>query len=197
MNQILNKKMSKKHFEIGDRVEAIDQDFKGVVVEIKLPNTVQIMTPDGFELPFRFEELIKVSNDISKTDMAHSMLSSRQKEADQIQIKSKLSRKRPKTTPPMEVDLHIEKLTNKPKGLSNYEILELQLTTAKRRLEFAFAKRISRIVFIHGVGQGVLRAELEFLLNKYEDIRYSDADYVKYGMGALEVNILQKGFSLL
>lgn len=197
MNQTPNKKMKTKHFEIGDWVEAIDQDFKGVVVEVKFPDTVQIATPDGFELPFHFDELIKVTNGISKMDMSQSMMSSNPKEADDARLRPKLSRKRPKTVPPMEVDLHIEKLTNKPKGLSNYEILELQLTTAKRRLEFAFTKRISRIVFIHGVGQGVLRAELEFLLNKYEDVRYSDADYVKYGMGALEVNILQKGFSLL
>lgn len=189
--------MKTKHFEIGDWVEAIDQDFKGVVVEVRFPDSVQIATPDGFELPFHFDELIKVSNSISKKDMALSMMSSNPKDADAINQRPKLSRKRPKTTPPMEVDLHAEKLTQKHKSLSNYEILELQLTTAKRRLEFAFAKRISRIIFIHGVGQGVLRAELEFLLNKYEDVRYSDADYAKYGMGALEVNILQKGFTLL
>jgi len=188
--------MRNKQFEVGDRVEAIDQNFKGVVVEVKLPDTVLIATPDGFELPFRLDELIKIPSDLSKIDYAKRM-NPFGLEKDEKVSRLKLSHKRPKTAPPMEVDLHVEKLTNKHKSLSNYEILELQLTTAKRRLEFAFAKRIPRIVFIHGVGQGVLRVELEFLLNKYEDVRYSDADYAKYGMGALEVNILQKGFTLL
>jgi hypothetical protein len=52
-------------------------------------------------------------------------------------------------------------------------------------------KRISRIVFIHGVGEGILKEELGYLLRRYDNLRYYDAEYQKYGLGATEVYIFQ------
>ena len=71
-------------------------------------------------------------------------------------------------------------------------MLTLQLETARRQLEFAIAQRIQRVVFIHGVGEGVLRTELEFLLGRYSNVTFYDAEYAKYGVGATEVYIYQK-----
>ena len=93
----------------------------------------------------------------------------------------------------VEVDLHIHQLTKTVKGMSNYEMLNLQLDTAKRQLEFAITKRIQKVVFIHGVGEGVLREELYTLFRRYENVKYYDADYRKYGLGATEVYIYQNG----
>jgi len=67
----------------------------------------------------------------------------------------------------------------------------LQIETAKRRLEFGFQNRIQRIVFIHGVGEGVLKLELEYLFKRYESLKFYDANYQKYGQGATEVYIFQ------
>jgi len=53
------------------------------------------------------------------------------------------------------------------------------------------AKRIQKIVFIHGVGEGVLKIELEYLFARYNNVKYYDANYQKYGLGATEVYILQ------
>ena len=47
-------------------------------------------------------------------------------------------------------------------------------------------------MFIHGVGEGVLRTELEFLLGRYPNVAFYDAEYAKYGVGATEVYIYQK-----
>ncbi|WP_367186917.1 Smr/MutS family protein [Maribacter confluentis] len=91
----------------------------------------------------------------------------------------------------MEVDLHINQLVKNPKQLDNYAILNLQLETAKRQLDFAIAKRIQKIVFIHGVGEGILKEELRYLFNKYGNIKYYDAEYQKYGLGATEVYVYQ------
>ena len=74
--------------------------------------------------------------------------------------------------------------------MDNFDMLNLQLETAKRKLEFAIQKRISKIVFIHGVGAGVLKTELHYLFNKYP-VKYYDASYQKYGLGATEVYIFQ------
>tara|TARA_R110002074_G_C12541922_1_gene665777 strand:- start:1122 stop:1406 length:285 start_codon:yes stop_codon:yes gene_type:complete len=91
----------------------------------------------------------------------------------------------------MEVDLHINQLVNSAKGMSNHDMLTLQLDTAKRKLDFAINKRIQKIVFIHGVGEGVLKMELEYLFGRYDNVKYYDANYQKYGLGATEVYIYQ------
>lgn len=91
----------------------------------------------------------------------------------------------------MEVDLHIHQLVQSTKGLSNFDMLNLQLDTAKRQLDFAIRKRIQKVVFIHGVGEGVLKEELHYLFKKYDNIKFYDAEYQKYGLGATEIYIYQ------
>ena len=75
--------------------------------------------------------------------------------------------------------------------MTNFDMLNLQLDTARRQLEFAIKKRIPKIVFIHGVGEGVLRQELETLISRYNNVQFYDADYKTYGLGATEVKIFQ------
>ena len=91
----------------------------------------------------------------------------------------------------MEVDLHIHQLVKSSKGMSNYDILNIQLETAKRQLDFAIRKRIQKVVFIHGVGEGILKEELHYLFKRYDNVKFYDADYQKYGLGATEVYIYQ------
>ncbi len=90
----------------------------------------------------------------------------------------------------MEVDLHAEKLVKSTRGMDNFDILSIQINTAKHKLEYCISKRISKLVLIHGVGDGVLKIELRYLLNNYP-VKYYDASYQKYGQGATEVYIFQ------
>ena len=46
------------------------------------------------------------------------------------------------------------------------------------------------IIFIHGVGEGVLKNELHYLFGRYP-VRFYDASYKKYGLGATEVYVYQ------
>ncbi len=180
--------------KIGDKVQGLDNDFEGVVVA-KQKSIVDVESPDGFVLRFRESELIPAIS--SQDAMRLSQVSPSQilaKEDFKPKKKTSLeSQKKRNKIPPMEVDLHIEKLVNHYKGMSNFEILNLQLDTAKRQLEFAKNKRIQRIVFIHGVGEGVLKEELYYLLRRFENLDFYDADYQKYGVGATEVYLYQKG----
>lgn len=91
----------------------------------------------------------------------------------------------------MEVDLHIHHLVKSSKGMTNHDMLTLQLDTARRQLEFAIKNRIQKIVFIHGVGEGVLKTELDYLFGRYNNVKFYDANYQKYGLGATEVYIYQ------
>jgi dsDNA-specific endonuclease/ATPase MutS2 len=104
---------------------------------------------------------------------------------------SNKEKKSKKENPIPEFDLHIEKLVKSYKAMSNYEILTLQSETAKKHIEFAIRNRIPKIVFIHGVGDGVLKSEIDFMLGRYDNITFQDANYQKYGLGATEIYFKQ------
>lgn len=86
----------------------------------------------------------------------------------------------------MEIDLHIEKLVSHTRGMTNFDMLNRQLEEAERCLEYGIEKGVYSIVFIHGIGEGVLKMELGSLFSRY-NLSYQDADYMRYGMGATEV----------
>jgi len=175
-------------FRIGDKVETLDDIVEGVVIGTS-KDGITIETMDGFLLRFPPEKLVKISpSNVIKVSNHEVAQVKAEMEAPK---KQKPTTRKPKerNAPKMEVDLHINQLTKSTKGMSNYEMLNLQLDTAKRQLEFAIKKRIQKVVFIHGVGEGVLREELYYLFRRYENVKYYDADYRKYGLGATEVYI--------
>ena len=179
-------------FNKGDKVSVLDDAIDGVVVEVK-NNEVTIETSEGFSMTFFVNELIKTNNtsDLYKNNGSHN-LNEVKKEKEIPQPRSFVKEKKnSKEIPAPEFDLHIEKLVKNFRGMSNYDILTLQSETAKRHVEFAIRNRIPKIVFIHGVGEGVLKAELDFLLGRYDNIVFRDANYQKYGVGATEVLIKQ------
>ena len=172
----------------GDTVSAIDEDITGVVKEIN-GEEVWVLV-DGLELQFQKAELVIVKpfhDKIFNSQNLEAVL----KEKQSGKPKKIKSKKRSKEATVVEIDLHIHKLTSSTKGMSNFDMLNLQIDTAKHRLEHAIANRIPRLVFIHGVGEGVLRMELETLFWRYPEITFYDADFRKYGAGANEVYIYQ------
>ncbi|GIJ95061.1 hypothetical protein CAPN002_22790 [Capnocytophaga stomatis] len=173
--------------KIGDLVEVIDDTIQGKIVKIN-KDKITILTREGFELSFDKSEVVKIEKGnnlkINFFDLDNdSLLKNTEK-------KKKIISKKDKKIPPMEVDLHIHQLVASTKNMTNHEMLTLQIETARRQLEFAIEKRIQRVVFIHGVGEGVLRTELEYLLGRY-NVKFYDAEYSKYGIGATEVYIFQ------
>lgn len=176
-------------FSIGDTVETIDDTIQGTVTAISGP-MITMESNDGFVMNFSSHELVKISDDIKVSNYEIA----RVKSEKESQKKKKTQTVKPKerNAPKMEVDLHIHKLTKSTKGMSNHEMLNLQVDTAKRQLDFAIRKRIQKVVFIHGVGEGVLKEELMYLFGRYNHIKLYDADYQKYGLGATEVYIYQK-----
>ena len=175
-------------FQIGDRVEVLDEKLSGEVVAVS-NSEITIESEDGFMMKYAPNELVKISesNTIRVTNFEVAQIKA---EKENTKRKSKLIAKpKERNAPKMEVDLHINQLVKSPKGMSNHEILNLQMETAKRQLEFAMRKRIQKVVFIHGVGEGVLKEELNFLFGRYDNLKYYDADYQKYGIGATEIYI--------
>lgn len=88
-----------------------------------------------------------------------------------------------------EVDLHIERLVEDCTSLSNDEMLRVQLSYAIKCLDEAIVKGLGKLIFIHGVGQGILKKALCKELDAYSNVHYFDAPMSKYGVGATEVYI--------
>lgn len=178
--------MSSKSFHIGDKVELLDDNVAGVVTRVD-EDEVTFETSDGFEMKVPYALVVKTEGQLDVDLEDESLL---QKLKSDLNPKRKDPSQKPKRQQPaMEVDLHIHNIVDKTAQLSNFEMLNIQLEHSRKKIEFAIEKRIKRIVFIHGVGQGVLKAELHTLFRRYDQIEFYDADYQKYGLGATEIYI--------
>jgi hypothetical protein len=90
--------------------------------------------------------------------------------------------------PKQEIDLHIEQLVDNMRGLSNADIIKIQLNTLQRYLLLAIVHRQQRMVVIHGLGKGKLREEVHEILKQTPEVaRYKNEWSGRYGFGATEV----------
>lgn len=123
---------------------------------------------------------------ISASDLQKAMT---QKASSDFPRKQPIQKK-PRINPIIEVDLHINQLLDTTAGLSNSEMLEVQLDKFRRTIEENKNKKGQKIVFIHGKGEGVLRtAILNELKSKYKNFPVQDASFKEYGFGATMVTI--------
>lgn len=90
----------------------------------------------------------------------------------------------------IEVDLHIGELVDTTAGLSNADMLNLQVDEFRRVMDENLRKKGQKIVFIHGKGEGVLReALMKELRHRYKGHDVQDASFREYGFGATQVTI--------
>lgn len=93
-------------------------------------------------------------------------------------------RKAPET---IEVDLHINELIDNVIGLSNFEILSIQMKKFHQTMTEAIEKRAGKVIIIHGIGNGTLKSNIrESLTNQYK-LQFEDASFREYGFGATMV----------
>jgi hypothetical protein len=90
----------------------------------------------------------------------------------------------------IEVDLHINELLEDTRGLSNGDILKVQLDRFHQVMDENINNRGQKIVFIHGIGNGTLKHEVRRQLNsRYKKHNFQDASFREYGFGATMVII--------
>jgi len=191
------------YFNIGKKVAVLDDILKGVIVSLN-GQVVGIKDDDGMVYEYNQNELVVIEEDqhqLSKYSDINNPLFNDKLQDQKVKVSSF---KKENNEVILEVDLHINQLIKSTKGMDNFEMLSLQLETAKRKIEYAISKRISKIIFIHGViskriskiifihgvGEGVLKSELHYLFGRYP-VRFYDASYKKYGLGATEVYVFQ------
>lgn len=182
----------KNKFEIGDKVAVLDDTIEGVVVAVK-NDQITLRNDDDFELTYFVNELVKlhVSNDLENVFSSKSVREVLKDKAVKNTHKVNTEKRSKKDDFVLEVDLHIEKLISSSKGLSNFDMLNIQMEEVKRKVEFCIKNRLPKLVLIHGVGEGVLKTEIEYFLNRYDNISFQEASFRKYGLGATEIYFKQ------
>lgn len=104
--------------------------------------------------------------------------------------KAQPARKKEDPNAPLVVDLHIGELLDTTAGMSTSDILNYQLDVFRKTLREHAKEKGKKVVFIHGKGEGVLRAALiNELRYRFKPYTYQDASFQEYGYGATMITI--------
>ncbi|MCT4582315.1 MAG: hypothetical protein N4A35_12955 [Flavobacteriales bacterium] len=180
----------------GSKVRFLNEVGGGVVVNVISNFKVLVEDENGFDIECFIKDLVEEKNtkDYKLDGIEHNLAvqekvasESKEKQLEDFYQKTK-SLNRIETPEEIEVDLHIEELIETHKGMSNSQILEVQMANFRRELNVAIRKKVKRLIIIHGVGEGTLKAAIRNeLYESYPSIEHHDASYRKYGYGATEI----------
>lgn len=95
-----------------------------------------------------------------------------------------------KSNEPLVIDLHSYNLIDTTLGMSNKDMLDLQLAEVEKVMNQHRKPQDKgkEIIFIHGKGEGVLRkAVCDLIKHKYPRAEQRDASFQEYGFGATKV----------
>ena len=191
-----------EHFEKGQRVKFLNDVGLAVVLRME-GELVVVEDEDGFERSVERRELIaalepeveadKYGNTIPDIatllaqDVGEKRMRELQKEFE-VRYQNSQATSMARRDVHMEVDLHIHELVDDQRGLPDRAKLAIQMDHFDRMMDIAKREKLRRIVFIHGVGQGVLRHQIRTSLDQHHpDCTYREGDPRKYGSGATEV----------
>lgn len=185
--------------KIGDKVRVIDEACQGLVSKIER-NTFWVDI-EGMDFPYAQTNLLLVeeSNDnIREAYKRHSPNNMPAKFSDKPvnaalskkEIIEELGRVRGKRNSKgiLEFDLHIHDLLAKTSHMTSGEMLHFQIDYAVHCIEAVIKKREPNFIFIHGIGKGVLRAELHQIIRSY-GFSFNDGFMKEYGVGATKVEL--------
>ena len=156
-------KVSENGLKVGQSVVLMDSDLRGKI--IGLGKTVRIELEDGLVIESAYGEF-------AVTDTAEI---ARLKET---KVKAKKTNMEPKRSTPMNpdgsltIDLHIEAIPGGfsiPKG----QQLQFQMDTFRRVIRENISHRGMKITFIHGIGDGILKAAIRKELDEVLALRCS------------------------
>ena len=195
--------------KVGTKVRFLDEVGNGIVTKILSEAKVMVEDDSGFEYPYDASRLL-VIEDAKEEKMAYERvipsvleivqqdLSAERKTRIEKDFKTKYkeANARSNERSDMEVDLHMHAIVDSQSGLEPSTMLELQLAHFERMLQIGIRQRMKKLVFIHGIGQGVLRHQIWSRVDQYyPDCSCRSADPREYGSCATEVWIGERAFN--
>ena len=91
------------------------------------------------------------------------------------------------------VDLHIGELVDNIMGLSSHDMFNIQMDYFKKMLDSVIDAEYTKVTFIHGVGNGVLKNAIIEELKNYKNTENKMASVAKFGVGAIDIMITENG----
>ena len=192
--------------KIGDKVKLLNETGEGVLKEMR-PGGKVLVEVDGFEREFPLSEVVIISSDNEEeatTAVNEEKVKAAAKGPDSPTLVTKIDyqdegirhlnpanqpiRRNPHGV--REIDLHLHNLVANENNLANADKLEIQLRRFEVELQAAINSHERKIVFIHGVGEGVLKQEIRARLDGIAGIEYFDGPYHLYGYGATQVEVV-------
>ena len=169
----------------GDTVRLIDEPGQGQVVGIEGGEAFVLI--DGMELSFPLAELVKVEfDDLVKPGQSHTARKAEDK-LKEIDARNRIRQIRPVREAAYELDLHMHELLDRFDHMSKKEMLDYQMSCMRAFVAEAKQNGYQKIVLIHGVGEGILKAEICAWLDQQSKLSYHDGPYRIYGYGATEI----------
>jgi hypothetical protein len=195
----------------GSEVKFLNDVGGGIVLEVFSDGTANVEGEDGFDMKYNLKELMLVNENITEQEeeynnklpdlaqiIAQDVNEERQKliqkdfEVKYANVRATNEQRRGEH---MVIDLHIHELIEDQSGLQDRTKLDVQLNHFERMMRIAGEQRVKRVIFIHGVGKGVLRNQIRTRLDSYyPDCTVRDANPREYGAGATEVILGQSSF---
>ncbi|MBC8150074.1 MAG: Smr/MutS family protein [Bacteroidetes bacterium] len=195
----------------GSEVKFLNDVGGGIVLEVFSDGTANVEGEDGFDMKYNLKELMLVNENITEQEeeynnklpdlaqiIAQDVNEERQKliqkdfEVKYANVRATNQQRRGEH---MVIDLHIHELIEDQSGLQDRTKLDVQLNHFERMMRIAGEQRVKRVIFIHGVGKGVLRNQIRTRLDSYyPDCTVRDANPREYGAGATEVILGQSSF---
>lgn len=171
-------------FEIGSKVTVIDEDLSGTVIRLG-NNWLEFNCEDGFTYRYPKSAVYAHSSDgIKFIPHDHQVELKEEDHPSRISGLKTIAFNSSKSI----FDLHLEELLPDRIPTQREVALKIQLDYAEAVLNKAIRLRVKQLVFIHGMGQGILRDELRSMMrSKFPNVEFFDGDYQKYGQGATEV----------
>ena len=153
---------SERGLQVGMKVVLMDSDLRGTIVS--LGKTVGIELEDGLTIQTSYNEFAVTDSEEIKT-----------LKLSKVKAKKSVSNRRtasPSGSSNMNIDLHIEDLSGGsviPKG----QQLQFQMDVFRRVIRENLHHRGMTITFIHGIGDGILKAAIRKELDEVLALRCS------------------------
>lgn len=136
--------------------------------------TIPIVEADKVNRPVNLSEALENSTPRLKSEDRAQKPTPQPKKTDDVPV----------------VDLHIDSLIDSTAGLSPADMLSRQIEEFHRHMKLIRKRPGSKIIFIHGKGEGVLRhAILDQIRRYYPKCETQDASFREYGFGATQITI--------
>ena len=171
-------------FKVGDRVQVLNEAYGGTIAQCMPPKSYEINADHGFPEIHDEANLVGAAD---PTDYINRTPNIEELTKDQNAIDTQSG----KSTKPKVVDLHSWEIVDKTAHMDSRKIFLKQIEHFKNEMNKAISTNTKEIIFIHGVGEGVLRREIRNQIDEYyPDTKYTDAPYKDYGPeGATKVHL--------